>query len=109
MTLFGKIIFGGLTVVLLMGVFYGTRMYVNQDQGQVITEEKTIDTNPPVVLDATADSETQDSIVDKGTTSAATTTKVTTTKATSTKVSTKATSTIQIKVATSSDSTSTVR
>ena len=89
MTLFGKIIFGGLGVILLMSVFYGTRMYVNQDQGQVITEEKTIDTNPPVVLGATADSETQDSIVDKGTTSVATTTKVTTTKATSTKASTK--------------------
>lgn len=112
MTLFGKIIFGGLGVIILMGIFYGTRMYVNQDQGQVVIQENSAETIPFVTEEATTSMDTNLQNVST-TTSKATTTQEKS-KATSTKSTTqKAATTLQvetsIRVSTSSEATSTNR
>ncbi len=112
MTLFGKIIFGGLGVILCMAIFYGTQMYVNQDQGQVVIQENTTETNPVVTEEATTSVGTNINSTTQGTTSIEVKNQDTN-KDTNKATTTKATSTIQVKVsvpiATSSQATSTPR
>lgn len=105
MTLFGKIIFGGVGISMCMAIFYGTRMYVNQDQGQAVTQKNITQTNPLVTEEATT---SIDMNLQRGSTTAKSTDATTQekSKATSTKSTTQKAST---SLSTSSEATSTRR